>query len=150
MTGSPFLDASTGLRFHAGEIAASIPWRAAQILAIGAIPRARALWQSLTVAPILFHHSNTRFDERTERILSWIVATQRMHATHHSVDPAQLQSNFSSGLAIWDRLHRTARFDADASGVTVGVVGYLDPEHLTLPQILELPFSTDAPPSSHA
>ena len=145
------LDASTGLRFHAGEIAASIPWRAAQVVAIGVTPRALALWQSLTIASVLFHHSNTRFDERVERILSWVVATPGMHAIHHSIVSTQLQSNFSSGLAIWDRLHRTARFDRDPGDVTVGVVGHLDAEDVTLPRILELPFSTrDLPPTSHA
>ena len=144
------LDASTGLRFHAGEIAASIPWRAAQVLAIGVTPRALTLWQSLTIVSVLFHHSNTRFDPRLERFLSWIVATPRMHAIHHSVDPEQLHSNFSSGLAIWDRLHRTARLDADPSEVTVGVIGHLDPEDVTLRRILELPFSARVlPPSSH-
>lgn len=144
------LDASTGLRFHAGEIAASIPWRAAQIVAIGVTPRALTLWQSLTIASVLFHHSNTRFDQRVERVLSWIVATPTMHVIHHSIDPAQQLSNFSSGLAIWDRLHGTAQFDADPSGVTVGVVGHLNPEDVTLPRILELPFSTnELPPISH-
>jgi sterol desaturase/sphingolipid hydroxylase (fatty acid hydroxylase superfamily) len=145
------LDATTGLRFHAGELAASIPWRAAQIVAIGVTPAALTVWQSLTIASVLFHHSNTRFGERSERLLSWIVATPRMHAIHHSVNPAQLQSNFSSGLAIWDRLHGTARFDADASEVKVGVVGYLDPAEVTLMQILELPFSRRAlADASHA
>lgn len=145
------LDATTGLRFHAGELAVSVPWRAAQILTIGVTPRALAIWQTLTIASVLFHHSNTKLDERWERILSWIVATPKMHAIHHSIDPAQLQSNFSSGLAIWDRLHRTARFGADSSDVTVGVVGHLRPEDVTLPEILELPFSARALlPKSHA
>lgn len=145
------LDASTGLRFHAGEIAASIPWRAAQIIAIGVTPRALTLWQSLTIASVLFHHSNTKFDERSERVLSWIVATPKMHAIHHSIDPAQLHSNFSSGLAIWDRLHGTARFDADPTDVTTGVLGHLAPKDVTLSRILELPFTARAlPPSSHA
>ena len=138
------LDASTGLRFHAGELAASVPWRAAQILAIGVTPRALAVWQSLTIGSVLFHHSNTEFSDRAERLLSWIVATPRMHAIHHSIDPAQLQSNFSSGLAIWDRLHGTARFDARASDVTVGVLGYLDATAVTLVRILTLPFSRRA------
>jgi sterol desaturase/sphingolipid hydroxylase (fatty acid hydroxylase superfamily) len=136
------LDASTGLRFHAGEIAASVPWRAAQVLAIGVTPRALATWQSLTIVSILFHHSNTRLGDRVERILSWIVATPKMHAIHHSVDPRQLQSNFSSGLAIWDRLHRTARFDTAAADVTVGVDGHLDPRDVALGRILALPFSS--------
>jgi sterol desaturase/sphingolipid hydroxylase (fatty acid hydroxylase superfamily) len=138
------LDASTGLRFHAGELAVSVPWRAAQILAIGVTPRALTLWQTLTLASVLFHHSNTRLSERTERVLSWIVATPRMHAIHHSIDPVQLESNFSSGLAIWDRLHGTARFDADASAVVVGVRGHLSRDEAALRRILTLPFSDRA------
>lgn len=134
------LDVTTGLRFHAGEIAASIPWRAAQVAVIGVSPRALTLWQTLTIASVLFHHSNTALSGRVERVLSWIVTTPRMHAIHHSIDPAQLQSNFSSGLAIWDRMHRTARFDADPRDVTVGVVGHMDPHEVTLPRILTLPF----------
>jgi sterol desaturase/sphingolipid hydroxylase (fatty acid hydroxylase superfamily) len=105
------------------------------------------LWQTLTIAAVLFHHSNSRLSERTERALSWIVTTPKMHAIHHSIDPDQLQSNFSSGLAIWDRLHRTARFDADPSDVTVGVVGHLDPRDVTFAQILTLPFAAPALPS---
>jgi sterol desaturase/sphingolipid hydroxylase (fatty acid hydroxylase superfamily) len=144
------LDASTGLRFHAGEIAASVPWRAAQVIAIGTTPRALAAWQSLTILSVLFHHSNTRLSDRSERVLSWVVATPRMHAIHHSIHPPQLQSNFSSGLAIWDRIHRTARFDANASEVTVGVVGYLEPDDVALRRILTLPFSPgNLPPTSH-
>lgn len=142
------LDASTGLRFHAGELAVSVPWRAAQIVAIGVTPRALTLWQTLTLASVLFHHSNTRLSDRAERVVSWILATPRMHAIHHSIDPAQLQSNFSSGLAIWDRLHGTARFDADARDVVVGVPGHLSREAAALATILSLPFSERALPAA--
>jgi len=133
------LDVSTGLRFHAGELAASVPWRAAQVAVIGVSPRALALWQTLTLASVTFHHSNIRLSDQTERRLAWLVATPRMHAIHHSVNPVQLQSNFSSGLAVWDRLHRTARFDADAADVQVGVEGYLAPDAVSLPRLLRLP-----------
>lgn len=134
------LDASTGLRFHAGELMASIPWRAAQILAIGVTPRALAAWQSLTLGSVLFHHSNTRLSAATERRLSWIIATPKMHALHHSINPAQMGSNFSSGLAIWDRLHGTTCFDAEPNEVTVGVVGHLHRRDVALARILRLPF----------
>lgn len=145
------LDATTGLRFHAGELAASVPWRAAQIMVIGVTPGTLALWQSLTLAAVLFHHSNTRLSPRAERLFAWVFTTPRMHAIHHSIDPAQLHSNFSSGLAIWDRLHGTARFDADPGGVTVGVLGYLEAP-LPLTAALRLPFDARAaqPPSSAA
>ena len=145
------LDASTGLRFHAGELAASVPWRAAQIIAIGVSPRALTVWQGLTIASELFHHSNTRLSQQSERILSWMVATPKMHAIHHSIDPAQLQTNFSSGLAIWDHLHGTFRFDSDPQDVVVGVIGHLNRDHAALGEILKLPFSDRAlPPPSHA
>ena len=145
------LNASTGLRFHAGELAASVPWRAAQVVAIGATPSALNIWQTLTIASVLFHHSNTRLSGRSERLLSWLVATPGMHAIHHSTDPAKLQSNFSSGLAVWDRLHRTLRLDADPADVRVGVIGHLHPEDAALGRNLALPFSTGAlPPLPHA
>ena len=133
------LDATTGLRFHAGELAASVPWRAAQVIVIGVTPGTLVLWQTLTLACVLFHHSNARLGARAERWLSWILATPKMHSIHHSIDPAQLHSNFSSGLAIWDWLHGTGRLDAEPNEVTVGVLGYLDaPTGLT--DALRLPF----------
>ncbi len=138
------LDASTGLRFHGGELAASVPWRAAQIVAIGVSPQALSVWQKLTILSVLFHHSNTKLTGPTERILSWIVATPKMHAVHHSIDPSQLHSNFSSGLAIWDRLHRTARFDSEPEDVVVGVPGHLNRDDVRLRKILALPFEHDA------
>jgi sterol desaturase/sphingolipid hydroxylase (fatty acid hydroxylase superfamily) len=142
------LDASTGLRFHAGELTVSVPWRAAQILAIGVSPRALTLWQTLTLASVMFHHSNTKLSERAERLLSWIVATPRMHAIHHSIDPVQLQSNFSSGLAIWDHLHGTARFDVNPSDIVVGVPGHLSRDEAALDRVLTLPFSARALPAA--
>jgi sterol desaturase/sphingolipid hydroxylase (fatty acid hydroxylase superfamily) len=145
------LDASTGLRFHAGELAASVPWRAAQIAMIGVSPRAHTVWQSLTIASVLFHHSNARLSPRLERVLSWTVATPKMHAIHHSIDPAQLQTNFSSGLAIWDRIHGTFRFDSEPQDVIVGVLGHRDPEDARLGHVLKLPFVDRAsPPSPYA
>lgn len=144
------LDASTGLRFHAGELAASVPWRAAQIVAIGVSPRALTLWQSLTLASVLFHHSNARLSRRAERLLSWILATPAMHAIHHSIDPAQLQTNFSSGLALWDRLHGTFRSDSEPQDVVVGVPGHLSRDDAALARILKLPFSSRALPPPDA
>jgi sterol desaturase/sphingolipid hydroxylase (fatty acid hydroxylase superfamily) len=134
------LDATTGLRFHAGELAASIPWRAAQVIVIGVSPATLTIWQTLTLASVLFHHSNAALSERAERRLSWIVATPRMHAIHHSIDPGQLQSNFSSGLAVWDRVHGTARFDADAAEVIVGVEGFRDRRSVSLRRLIGLPW----------
>jgi sterol desaturase/sphingolipid hydroxylase (fatty acid hydroxylase superfamily) len=44
-----------------------------------------------------------------------------MHGVHHSVDRAERDSIFSSGLALWDTLHGTARGDSDAVNVIIGL-----------------------------
>jgi sterol desaturase/sphingolipid hydroxylase (fatty acid hydroxylase superfamily) len=58
--------------------------------------------------------------------------------------PARLQSNFSSGLAIWDRIHGTFRDDSEPQDVVVGVIGHLAPSDATLEAVVTLPFSEGA------
>jgi len=134
------LTASTALRFHFVEMAASIPWRALQVAALGASPRALRLWQTLTLGAILFHHSNLRLPERLERRLGWVLATSRMHGIHHSVVRAEQDSNWSSGLSLWDRLHGTLRWDPPQESIVVGVPAAQAQDRLGLARTLALPF----------
>ncbi|HXG70594.1 MAG TPA: sterol desaturase family protein [Gemmatimonadaceae bacterium] len=135
------LDASTALRFHFGELAASIPWRAAQIVVIGVTPRTLALYQGLLMLSVMFHHSNVRISTRTEKWLSRIIMTPRLHGIHHSVEHDDLNSNWSSGLTIWDTIHHTLRAHGTGDEVTIGLSSYRDPDELTLPRILTMPFA---------
>lgn len=138
------LDASTAIRFHFGELAISTPWRAAQIVAIGVSPRALSIWQTALLMSILFHHSNVRLPYAIERRLARLVVTPRLHGIHHSQVRTEMDSNWSSGLAIWDRLHRTWRLDVPQSAITIGVPGFENPENVTLRRMLALPFEPDA------
>jgi sterol desaturase/sphingolipid hydroxylase (fatty acid hydroxylase superfamily) len=139
------LDASTALRFHFAEFLLSIPWRIAQIALIGATPRTLALWQKLTAAEVLFHHSNLRLPPRFEHSLSRIVVTPRLHGIHHSAVRAERDSNFSSGLTIWDSLHGTFRADVPQKEITIGVPGYDEKSEVTLEKTLLIPFVTARP-----
>jgi sterol desaturase/sphingolipid hydroxylase (fatty acid hydroxylase superfamily) len=134
------LDMSTALRFHFAEFLASVPWRCAQVIAIGAGPRLLALWQKLTLAEVLFHHSNVRLPREIERLASSLVVTPSLHGIHHSVERRERDSNFSSGLTIWDRLHGTARFDLSREDVQIGLPGFERMEDVTLAKTLALPF----------
>jgi sterol desaturase/sphingolipid hydroxylase (fatty acid hydroxylase superfamily) len=138
------LDASTGVRFHALEFVASVPWRCAQVAAIGAGPRALALWQKLTLIEVLFHHSNLRLPRNVERVLAAIIVTPRLHGLHHSIVREERDSNFSSGLSAWDRLHGTARDDFARDDVTIGLPDQRG--EITLAKTLALPFK-EPPPS---
>jgi sterol desaturase/sphingolipid hydroxylase (fatty acid hydroxylase superfamily) len=134
------LDASTALRFHFGELAVSVPYRAAQVALIGVDPEALAWWQTFLSLSILFHHSNVRLPGDLERRLSWLLVTPRMHGIHHSNEPAEANSNWSSGLALWDRIHRTFRLDVPQEEIQIGVRGIDAEERVRLPEILTQPF----------
>ena len=95
-----------------GQERASVPaWRLAQIAIIGTGAQALVIWQTATLVSILFHHSNARLPEGFERALSHVIVTPRMHGIHHSVAADEVNSNWSSGLAVWDRVHGTFRLD---------------------------------------
>jgi sterol desaturase/sphingolipid hydroxylase (fatty acid hydroxylase superfamily) len=134
------LDASTALRFHFGELALSIPVRAAQIAIIGADPFAVAVWQAVLFASILFHHSNIRLPRRFEAVLARFIVTPRMHGIHHSAREDETNSNWSSLLSVWDFLHRTFRFDVPDEKIVIGVPAYQSPRDVTIGRILALPF----------
>lgn len=139
------LDVTTALRFHFGELLLSIPWRAAQVLLIGTRSPVLRLWQQLTLASVLFHHSNIRLPLWLEHRLVRILVTPRMHGIHHSVVPQETNSNRSSGLTLWDRLHGTLRLDLPQQAIVIGVPEYRNSEELELRQILLMPFQSQAP-----
>ena len=139
------LDASTALRFHAGELALSIPWRAMQIAAIGVPPYALHVWQNLVLLSILFHHSNFELPIAVERLVARFVVTPRLHGIHHSMVPEETNSNWSSGLTVWDYLHGTLRLDVPQQAITIGVAAYPTPADVTLANSFALPFTAQRP-----
>jgi sterol desaturase/sphingolipid hydroxylase (fatty acid hydroxylase superfamily) len=144
------LDASTALRFHFGEMALSVPYRALQLVLLGIDEESFQLWQKFLALSILFHHSNVRLPFTLERFLSRLVATPRMHGIHHSQDFTQQWTNWSSGLSLWDYLHGTYRFNVPQSSITIGLPGVPEPADVTLPRIVEMPFVPDSAPLPQA
>jgi sterol desaturase/sphingolipid hydroxylase (fatty acid hydroxylase superfamily) len=115
------LDASTAVRFHFVEMVLSVPWRAAQVLVIGVSPLALSLWQTATLLEIMFHHSNVELPLEVERWLCKLIVTPRMHGIHHSTVHEETDSNWSSGLTIWDALRGTLRLNVPQEQITIGV-----------------------------
>jgi len=139
------LDASTALRFHAVDMLVSAPYRAVQVAVLGVSPRALRIWQAFFFLSVLFHHSNLRLPSRLERALATVFTTPRMHGIHHAARRDQTDSNWSSGLSFWDRLHGTFRWDGPTPGTPhgtpIGLPAYRDPAEGRLWPALRLPFS---------
>ncbi|MCU1262800.1 MAG: fatty acid hydroxylase superfamily protein [Bryobacterales bacterium] len=134
------MDASTALRFHFGEITLSVAFRAAQVWLIGPTPAAYGAWQTFVFLCILFHHANIRLPLAVERRLARVLVTPRLHGIHHSVAPEDVNSNWSSGLTVWDCLHGTLRTRVPQDSITIGVQGLRDDRHQELCSNLSLPF----------
>jgi sterol desaturase/sphingolipid hydroxylase (fatty acid hydroxylase superfamily) len=94
---------------------------------------------------ILFHHSNVRLPAGLEGGLSRFVVTPRMHGIHHSTVREETDSNWSSGLTLWDRLHGTLRLDVPQGGIDIGVPAYREPREVGLTSMLALPFGGQRP-----
>ena len=132
------LDASTALRFHAADMLVSIPWRAAQVALLGISPRALRAWQAFFFLSVLFHHANLRLPAGLERALSRLLTTPGMHGIHHAADRGATDSNWSSGLSLWDHLHGTFRGHGPAT--RIGVPAYRDDAETRLWASLRMPF----------
>lgn len=135
------LTASTAIRFHFGEITISVLFRACQILLIGVSPQALQTWQTLLFMSIIFHHSNVRLPKNFENKLQKIIVTPRLHGIHHSIGETEMNSNWSSGLTVWDLLHGTFRSDVPQNEITIGVKGFDEESDVTFGKMLIEPFT---------
>jgi sterol desaturase/sphingolipid hydroxylase (fatty acid hydroxylase superfamily) len=139
------LDASTALRFHAGELAIATVWRVAQVTAIGVTPFSLSVWQTFLMLSILFHHSNVRLPIEVEQKLNRLLVTPRMHGIHHSIVEEETNSNWSSGLTVWDWVHGTLRLNTPQEAITIGVPAYQNLHEVSLRKILKMPFVEQRP-----
>ncbi len=136
----PDLDLTTAVRFHFGEMIGSLIFRGAFVFITGGSPLLIIIYEILFEAEILFHHSNIRLPIKAERLLNLLIVTPRMHGIHHSFYKNETDSNYSSILSIWDRLHKTAKFNVSQDDIIIGVPSYNVHRELSVGFLLQLPF----------
>ncbi|HTZ80011.1 MAG TPA: sterol desaturase family protein [Stellaceae bacterium] len=121
-----FLDTTTAVRFHLGEVLLSALARAGVVLLL-AIPLASVLvYETLLLLATIFHHSNLRLPPRLERALSWFVVTPSIHWVHHHRVRRDTDSNYATVLSLWDPLFRTRSPTRRTPGLAIGVEGRED------------------------
>jgi sterol desaturase/sphingolipid hydroxylase (fatty acid hydroxylase superfamily) len=89
---------------------------------------------------VVFHHSNVELPIDAEQMLQTMFVTPRMHGIHHSTRGDEMNTNYSSLLSWWDRLHGSLRLDVPQAAVTIGVEGFDAREQVSLGRSLSLPF----------
>lgn len=135
-------DVTTGVRFHPIEILLSMVIKIAAVMVMGASATAVLIFEVLLNATSLFNHGNVRLPSHVDWVLRLFVVTPEMHRVHHSVVIRETNSNFGFNLPWWDRLLGTYRDQPAAGheGMTIGLSHFRDPNALTLPFLLILPF----------
>ena len=101
------LDASTGLRFHPIELLLSMLIKLSAIAILGIPAVAVLIFEMLLNGCSIFNHANVSLPAGVDALLRKFVVTPDMHRVHHSVVPAETDSNFGFCLPWWDRLFGT-------------------------------------------
>jgi sterol desaturase/sphingolipid hydroxylase (fatty acid hydroxylase superfamily) len=118
-----FLDTSTALRFHFGEVLLSALARAAVVAAL-AVPLSSVLaFEALLLVVAIFHHSNLRLAPGFERALKLAVVTPAIHWVHHRRARRDTDSNYATLLSLWDPLFRTRSPTPRDPMMEIGVEG---------------------------
>ncbi len=135
-------DVTTGARFHPVEIVLSMLIKLAAVAVLGAPPVAVLVFEVLLNATAMFNHGNVRIPPAVDRVLRWFVVTPDMHRVHHSIRPAETNSNFGFNLPWWDRLLGTYRAQPAAGheGMTIGIEQFREGRDLRLDRLLVQPF----------
>lgn len=118
-----FLDASSALRFHFGEVLLSALVRAAVIFAAGVPLASVILFETLLALATMFHHSNLRLPPAFERALSFIIVTPSIHWVHHHARRADTDSNYATLFSVWDRVFGSRSPTARTPDMEIGVEG---------------------------
>ncbi|HUL36667.1 MAG TPA: sterol desaturase family protein [Thermodesulfobacteriota bacterium] len=135
-------DVTTGVRFHPIEILLSMGIKLAVVFLIGVSPLAVLIFEVLLNGTSMFNHGNVRFPQNIDSIVRLLVVTPEMHRVHHSTIRWEANSNLGFNFPWWDRLFGTYR-PQPAKGhleMTIGLDQYKEPNKLTLPWLLILPF----------
>jgi len=132
-----FLDVSSSIRFHFGEVLLSACIRVAVILAVG-IPITSVLaFEGLVLAAAAFHHSNIRLPSVLEGTIAWVFVTPSIHWVHHHAIRSDTDSNYGTLFSFWDPIFRSNSPNSRRPDMAIGVDAREDEGLLTL---LAIPF----------
>lgn len=115
-----FLDATSAVRFHPGEVLISALARAPLIILADIPILSIALFDTLAVAASVFHHSNVRLPAKAEAALRLLMVTPSHHWVHHHVERRDTDSNYGLLFTVWDRMFRSWSPTARTPGTPIG------------------------------
>jgi sterol desaturase/sphingolipid hydroxylase (fatty acid hydroxylase superfamily) len=136
-----WLDATSAVRFHPGEIILSAFARAPVLILFDIAFTAVLAYETLALASAIFHHSNVRLSPSVERALRRALVTPSHHWLHHHAERRDTDSNYATILTLWDRVFGTYNQSPRTPALAIGLEGARDAD---LKSLLCAPFAADA------
>ena len=137
------VDVSTGIRFHPIEEIYTMGFKIIGIGFFGVNPLAALIFEVIYNGVSLFTHVNVSMSQKMEEFLQQFIVTPGMHRIHHSDIHSEMNSNFSFGLNIWDKLFGTY-VKVSQTGerkLSLGVETFRDPKYQEFENMLWIPFN---------
>lgn len=129
--------ASTGVRFHPGELLLSLPPRIAVVVLLGVPAIGLLVFEIVFALANLFQHSDTDLPRGVERSVERALITPALHRFHHIRARPDLDHNFGTLFSCWDRIFGTVRWTSSAERIDTGLPGA--PAKPSLRRLLALP-----------
>ncbi|MEE4212252.1 MAG: sterol desaturase family protein [Parvularcula sp.] len=99
-----FLDVSSAVRFHPGELAMSAILRASYVLLTDVSAMSILVFDATVLIAAAFHHSNIALPQSWDRLLRRVVVTPEHHRIHHRPGRYYTDSNYGTLSTVFDRL----------------------------------------------
>lgn len=132
-----FLDTTSALRFHLGEVVLSACLRLVPIMLLAIPLMTVIIFETLLLSVALFHHSNIRLPRAVEQALSFLIVTPSIHWVHHHAIRADTDSNYGAVLSLWDRVFASRSGFTRTPDMKIGAEGV---EELSFFGLLLAPF----------
>ena len=127
-----WLDVTSAVRFHFGEVILSALVRGFVIVSLGMPLSSVIVFETLVLLGAGFHHSNLRLPIKFERALSKVIITPSIHWVHHHVIQQDTDSNYGALFSFWDRLFGSKSKSVRTADMNIGLDQRNDKELLQL------------------
>jgi len=115
-----YLNATSAVRFHIGELLLSVLWKSALLIIIGIPLSVFAISEFLLTIFAMFHHTNIDFSPRVRFYIEAIIISPYLHRVHHSAIRSEHDSNYGVIFSWWDIIFATKK---KAIPVEIGLAG---------------------------
>lgn len=121
-----FLDSSTAIRFHFGEVFISAIARVVFIITLGIPIETVIIFELLVLISSIFNHSNIKINSKLEQNISRIIVTPSIHWVHHHALQKDTDSNYATIFSWWDGWFGTQNSRRRWKSIKIGVMNLKD------------------------